>query len=253
MKEYIAPSDKAILTEHGLDNFEALWALKLENVDEPNTERGGHSSVSYLKLGDKAYFVKRQINHLTHSLHAPLGEPTFAREFRNIRRYQKLGVPAVTVAYFGYRKKSHQKQAILITHALDGWQDLDSYLGDWDSRAESEKQSIIKACALLLKQLHSKKILHGCFYPKHIFLQVDDQKQFKACLIDLEKTRKLSLGTRERLKDIDTLARRTNKAWTDEDYYYFLSIYLDKPKDSVEVVQWLKRMLRRSHTKEMRG
>lgn len=253
MKEYIAPSDKATLAAHGLDNFEALWDLQLDNVDEPNTERGGYSSVSYLTLDDKVYFIKRQVNHLTHSFHAPLGEPTFAREFRNIRLYQKIGIPAVTVAYFGSRKKRHQKQAILITHALVGWQDLDSYLVDWTARAEAEKKSIIKACALLLKQLHSKKMLHGCFYPKHIFLQADDKQQFKACLIDLEKTRRLSLGTRDRLKDIDTLARRTKSVWLEDDYCLFLSVYLDLPKDSTEVNQWLKRMLRRSHTKEMRG
>ena len=253
MKEFIAPSDKDVLAAHGLDNFEALWALELENVDEPNTERGGYSSVSCLKLDDKAYFIKRQSNHLTHSLHAPLGEPTFAREFRNIKLYDELGIPAVTAAYFGYRKKNHQKQAILITHALEGWHDLDSYLPNWTTRAEDEKQSIIKACALLLKQLHGKKVLHGCFYPKHIFLKTDNKKQFKACLIDLEKTRKLNLGTRERLKDIDTLARRTNLVWSEDDYCFFLSIYLEKPKDSAEVSQWLKRMVRRSHTKEMRG
>ena len=103
MNDFIAAQDRALLEQHGLASFDALWALQLEAVDEPNTERGGWSSVYRLELGDRAYYLKRQSNHLTRSLWHPLGEPTFAREFRNIRRYAELGIPALQAAFFAER------------------------------------------------------------------------------------------------------------------------------------------------------
>ena len=68
MSDFIAAEDRAILERHGLADYDALWALQLEAVDEPNTERGGWSSVYRLDLGEAAYYLKRQSNHLTHSL-----------------------------------------------------------------------------------------------------------------------------------------------------------------------------------------
>src|SRR3990167_8002126 len=100
MSAFIAAQDRALLEHHGLASFEALWALKLEAVDEPNTERGGWSSVYRLELGDAAFYLKRQSNHLTRTLRHPFGEPTFAREFRNIKRYTTLGIPALQAAFF---------------------------------------------------------------------------------------------------------------------------------------------------------
>ena len=41
MSDFIAAQDRALLESHGLASLDALWALKLEAVDEPNTERGG--------------------------------------------------------------------------------------------------------------------------------------------------------------------------------------------------------------------
>jgi len=54
MSDFIAAEDRAILAAHQLDSFEALWALELEAVDEPNTERGGYSTVSRLQVGEHA-------------------------------------------------------------------------------------------------------------------------------------------------------------------------------------------------------
>ena len=52
MSDFIAAEDRAILERHGLADYDALWALQLEAVDEPNTERGGWSSVYRLDLGE---------------------------------------------------------------------------------------------------------------------------------------------------------------------------------------------------------
>ncbi len=57
----------------------------------PNGVAGAASTAS--TWADSAYYLKRQSNHLTRSLRHPLGEPTFAREFRNIERYRALGIP----------------------------------------------------------------------------------------------------------------------------------------------------------------
>lgn len=118
MSVFIAAQDHDLLQRNRLDSFDALWALQLDAVDEPNTERGGWSSVYRLDLGDSAYYLKRQSNHLTRSLRHPLGEPTFAREFRNIERYRALGIPALQAAFFAQQAVGGERQAILLTRAL---------------------------------------------------------------------------------------------------------------------------------------
>lgn len=99
MTDFLAVQDRALLERHGLDSFDALWAKQLEAVDEPNTDGGGWSSVYRLDLEGHGYYLKRQSNYLTRTLHRPFGEPSFAREFRNISRYQQLGIPALQAAF----------------------------------------------------------------------------------------------------------------------------------------------------------
>src|SRR5690606_33140305 len=145
MTDFIASDDRALLEQHGLTSFDALWALKLEAVDEPNTERGGWSSVYRLDLGERAYYLKRQSNHLSRSLLHPLGEPTFAREFRNIQRYATLGVPALQAAFFAQRRVAGERRAILLTHALDDWEDLYSLFQRWHDLSAARRGALIRA------------------------------------------------------------------------------------------------------------
>lgn len=74
MTDYLASADLALLQRHGLNDFEALWALQLDAVDEPNTGRGGWSQVFRMELEGKGYYLKRQANYLTRTLHRPFGE-----------------------------------------------------------------------------------------------------------------------------------------------------------------------------------
>ena len=247
MKDYIASEDRALLEQHGLASFEALWALQLEPVDEPNTERGGYSTVCRLELDDHAYYLKRQTNHLTRSLRHPLGEPTFARELRNIRCYRELGVPALEAAFFAARKRPGESCAILLTRALDGWTDLYKMLGVWEVLTSLQRRNIILACGRLAANLHAAGQLHGCFYPKHIFLrpQTDD---YQACLIDLEKTRPLWFGRRDRIKDLEPLLRRAN-AWSDDEVRLFLATYLG---GEAGVERWMDSLGARQRHKEGR-
>ncbi|MGB5829531.1 MAG: lipopolysaccharide kinase InaA family protein, partial [Pseudomonas mandelii] len=154
MTDFLAAEDRALLERHGLGTFDALWDKQLEAVDEPNTVSGGWSSVFRLDLEGHGYYLKRQSNYLTRTFHAPFGEPSFAREFRNISRYQKLGIPALKAAFFGERKVDGEVRAVLLTRALDGWDDLDSLLQRWSDLSEAQHTAIMKACGELARRLH---------------------------------------------------------------------------------------------------
>ena len=246
MIDFVADADRALLERNGLADFDALWAVQLEAVDEPNTSGGGWSSVFRMDLEGQGFYLKRQSNYLTRTLHSPLGEPSFAREFRNIERYKQLGIPALEAVFFGERKVPGERRAILMTRALDGWTDLDSLLEQWSQLTAGQQQAILQACGQLARRLHAVRQVHGCFYPKHIFLQPDGAA-YRAQLIDLEKTRPLLLGQRDRVKDIEPLLRRAH-AWTEADVRALLAAYLEQPADSGLVDAWYQRLnVRRSH------
>ncbi|VXA96901.1 InaA protein [Pseudomonas sp. 8BK] len=247
MSDFIAAQDRALLERHGLTSFEALWALQLEAVDEPNTERGGWSSVYRLDLGEAAFYLKRQSNHLTRSLLHPFGEPTFAREFRNIRRYAALGIPALQAAFFAERKLPGERRAVLLTRALDGWQDLDAWLSGWVALEEGRRVAILKACGDLARRLHQAGQMHGCFYPKHIFLR-ETAEGFDAQLIDLEKTRPLLFGQRDRVKDLEPLLRRAS-VWSEAEIGVLLAAYLGETDD---LGSWSERLGARRRYKAAR-
>ena len=247
MTDFIAAQDRALLEQHGLASFDALWALKLEAVDEPNTERGGWSSVYRLDLGEAAFYLKRQSNHLSRSVLHPFGEPTFAREFRNIQRYQRLAIPALQAAFFAQRRVAGEQRAILLTRALDGWSDLDSLLAEWRAHSEPQRGAILQACGTLARQLHGAGQMHGCFYPKHIFLR-ETAAGFDAQLIDLEKTRPLLFGRRDRVKDLEPLLRRAS-VWSDAEVAVLLAAYLD---ERVDLEAWSAQLGARRRNKEAR-
>lgn len=248
MSDYLASADVALLQRHGLADFDALWALQLDAVDEPNTGRGGWSSVYRLELEGKGYYLKRQSDYLTRTLYSPFGEPTFAREFRNISRYQQLQIPALQAVFYGERKVAGERRAILMTRALDEWSDLDGLLGQWPQLDAAQRLGILQACGQLARTLHKTGQVHGCFYPKHIFLRARSAG-WQAQLIDLEKTRPLLFGKRDRLKDLEPLLRRA-RAWSEGDVRTWLGAYLEQPAESALVDTWLQRLVRRRRDKE---
>ena len=250
MNDFLATEDRALLERHGLADFDALWARQLDAVDEPNTSRGGWSSVFRLELEGRGFYLKRQSNYLTRTLHRPLGEPTFAREFRNISRYRQKAIPALQAAFYGERKVAGEYRALLLTRALDGWNDLDSLLEQWPALSDAQHCAILVACGQLARKLHGVGQVHGCFYPKHIFLQATGDG-YAAQLIDLEKTRPLLLGRRDRVKDLEPLLRRAG-AWSQEQVRQFLAAYLDQPLDSSLVDNWAQLLAGRRSHKEAR-
>ncbi|MNQ74816.1 Lipopolysaccharide kinase (Kdo/WaaP) family protein [compost metagenome] len=89
--------------------------------------------------------------------------------------------------------------------------------------------------------------MHGCFYPKHIFLK-QDAGAFSAQLIDLEKTRPLLFGQRDRVKDLEPLLRRAS-LWSESEVRQLLAAYLGAGAD---VEHWWQRLGRRRRNKETR-
>jgi hypothetical protein len=250
MTDFLAAEDRALLERHGLATFDALWAKQLEAVDEPNTVGGGWSSVFRLDLEGRGFYLKRQSNYLTRTFHAPFGEPSFAREFRNISRYQALGIPALQAVFFGERKVNGEVRAVLLTRALDGWDDLDSLLQRWADLSDVQHSAILKACGELARRLHGVRQVHGCFYPKHIFMQATGDG-YQAQLIDLEKTRPLLFGQRDRVKDLEPLLRRAPE-WTASQLREMLAAYVGQAQDSSLVDNWVARLTARRSRKETR-
>lgn len=237
MTDFISPEYADALRIAGLDSFDALWALELDAVDAPNTTRGGWSSVYRLDVCGAGYYLKRQSNYLSRSLRHPFGEPTFAAEFRNIRRYQHKQVPTLSPVFFAQRRVQGAVRAVLMTRALDGWQDLNCLLGQWMSLGLVRQRGILSACGRLARQLHTAHEAHGCFYPKHIFLR-ESLAGYEACLIDLEKTRVL-LGRRDRVRDLEALIRRVG-FWSEDELRWLFASYLDEGTGSRSIEVWLR-------------
>jgi hypothetical protein len=92
--------------------------------------------------------------------------------------------------------------------------------------------------------------VHGCFYPKHIFLRATGDG-YQAQLIDLEKTRPLLFGMRDRIKDLEPLQRRAPE-WNEAQLRELLAAYLDQSTDSTLLDSWLGRLTARRSHKETR-
>ena len=213
MKKFIAPQWRKILMQQRLD-FNALWNMDLEPLDEPNVGRGrgGWSSVSCLSLQSpdghvKRLILKRQKNHFSRTLFHPFrGIPTFEKEISNILRYKRLGIPTLEPVFYEGRYDSEGIQAILITEYLEGYIPLDdlinSYHGQgWPDRAGRNR--LIEALALPVRKMHKKGFQHNCLYPRHLFIRQTGRK-IRVRLIDLEKNKWRPLGNKRRVRDLES-------------------------------------------------
>ena len=250
MKDYLAAVESSLLRKHRLDRFDPLWDVPLAAVDEPNAEHGGWSQVFRLELDGSGFFIKRQSNYFTRSLAHPWGEPTVAREFRNIERYRRLSIPSLQAAFFGQRRVAGEHRAILVTRALDGWAALESLLVGWQGKPVAQRVEIISVCAGLVGKLHSSGLKHGCLYPKHLFLR-EREGRLQSCLIDLEKTRRLWFGWRDQVRDLETFLR-TVGVWETDEQRQFLVGYLQASGAVGSLELWLERLGARRRYKEKR-
>ena len=250
--DFIAVNAQDTLQRHKLDSFGALWEMEGEQVDEPNIGRGGFSNVTRVKLKDingqfRVFYLKRQSNHLIRHWRRPLGEPTVSREFYNIERFARLGIPAVEASFYAVRREGGERKAILLTPDLTGYQPLDQWYADWGLHSYRLKQDVLLAAGRLVASLHDHNIVHNCLYPKHIFIgQVEDG--VRARLIDLEKSRVYMFSSRGRLHDLDALHRHS-KPPSRSQRLRFLLHYLNKSRVDADVRYWVTRVLHRSAAK----
>ena len=213
--QYLAsPEYLALLNQHQLASFGQLWDFKGEWFEPPNRERGGWSGVNYVELtvesGEKrGVYLKRQQNFMRRSLRHPIaGEPTFMREFTILQHLAKHQVNAPKVVFFA----AQAKQAILITEALVGYVDLDTWLEQNPNANIARKKNLIRSIANTVKNLHEAGVQHRSLYPKHLFVKeiksIKENNGFEVAIIDFEKSRITPLITRLKLSDLITLSRR---------------------------------------------
>lgn len=195
-------------------DFEALWGLSLEAVDVPNTGRGGRSEVFLMPIRTGqttvTMVVKRQVNHMTHSI---ISVPTFRREYRNIRRCHRLSIPTVDVVYYGERRDDKGRRAILVTEFLQGYVSLDSLLRQYAMQGPVEKMertAVTQAVARVIRKVHRCRLSHGHLQPKHILLKRINGT-IDVRLIDLECMHpRLAIG-HHRIRDLATLNRHLSQ------------------------------------------
>ena len=233
MKKFITPQWHKIFTQLGL-NFDSLWRMELEPLDEPNVGRGraGWSSVSCLPVElqdghEKRLILKRQKNHFSRSFSHPLrGIPTFQKEISNILRYKRFGIPTLEPVFYEHRYDSDGMQAILVTEYLEGYTPLDELVGSYQEKGWPERafrNRLIEALASPVRNLHEKGFQHNCLYPRHLFVK-ESGDEIRVRVIDLEKNKWRPLGNKRRVRDLESLHRRT-EGFTRSDRLRFLNAY----------------------------
>ncbi len=225
--------------QQGLGDFTRLWDLKLDWFEPVNERRDGWSGVSrYTLPGDQPLqvFIKRQQNHNTRQLLHPIrGVPTFQREYHNIKLFRSHDIPTLTPLYFGERRTDNNDQAILITLALEGYENLFNwYRNTAPTQPEATIQAVLMSIAQVVRRLHDHGLAHYCLYPNHIFVRTDktaisplDSNPEIIRLIDLEKARWQPINHIRRFKDLECFMRHA-QSFSLTHIHYLLDCYFSE-------------------------
>lgn len=229
--DFIAVNARDVLARHGLDSFDSLWQYGDPASLAMSRSHRRWKNVIRLVLEDvngqpQSFYLKRQSQQLAYGLGHPFGEPTFAREFRAIQHFAHLGIPAPEAAFFSQRRVNGEKQAILLTRALDVYKPLTYWYAKWGELAWRDRQDLILAAAALVRALHNAGRMHNNLYPKHIFLKLDGDGA-GARLIDLVETRPAWLGQQDRIRDLKSLLRESHVTTPGQKLRFFLA-YMGK-------------------------
>ncbi|MEE4462119.1 lipopolysaccharide kinase InaA family protein [Azotobacter chroococcum] len=211
------------------ETFQSWWSRQGEWVEEPNVRRAGESGVQRLSATSVPLYSKRQTGHLYYSLRHPLGRPTVLREQDALEAVERLGVRVPKIVFCSARKNGGKWQALLVTESLEGFVSLDDwYRGEARQRwGEAVQRQMLEELALTLSRLHQGHWQHGCCYPKHIFVKVEETAgcpRVEIALIDLEKSRqRLRVASASR-RDLDQLHRHC-PAMSPAEWEFFKSVY----------------------------
>lgn len=217
-------------TQRQVSEFDFYWQQQGEWVEEPNQRRGGESGVQRLDDGNgQLLYAKRQVGHIYRSLLHPFGRPTVLRELDALNSFEQLGVRVPRIVFCGAeRDADHQWRALLVSEALDGFVDLETWYaeGSRERYPEIVHERMLKDLAQNLARMHLGHWQHGCLYGKHVFVNVigtDDQAEVEVALLDLEKCRRRISCQRAAYNDLRQLGRHSSisKAhWKTLLYFY---------------------------------
>lgn len=260
MKEFIASDWRQIFIERGL-SFDFLWRLPLKPLGGYNTGRGcgGWSTAGSLSLhfpngAQKRLIIKRQKNHTKRTFRHPFrGIPTLAREISSIFLYKRFRIPTPKPVFYAQRSAPDSARAILITEYLEGYTPLDELVRNWQEHGwpkRNEREPLLRAIASVLGKLHQNRLQHNCLYPKHVLIRQAEHEVLVA-LIDLEKNKWRPFGNGRRVRDLESLFRRT-EGWSRTDYVRFLNAYWGIHRRNKRSLQLCRRIIKRTQNKRQR-
>ncbi|WP_145188228.1 lipopolysaccharide kinase InaA family protein [Pseudomonas sp. URMO17WK12:I11] len=218
------------VAQHGESRFDYYWRQQGEWVEEPNQRRGGESGVQRLSDGNgKVLYAKRQVGHIYRSLLHPFGRPTVLRELDALNSFEQLGVRVPRIVFCGAeRDADRQWRALLVSEALDGFVELDT----WHAKGARERypqvvhERMLKELADNLARMHLGHWQHGCLYGKHVFIKVigeGEHARVEVALLDLEKCRRRLSCQRAAGNDLRQLRRHSSlndTEWQTLLYFY---------------------------------
>ena len=249
MLTYISAKHAQLLQKNQLDTFEKVWDFKVNWFEEPNERRGGWSGVGRITIaqddgGSIGAFLKKQDNHCrTSFLHPIKGVPTFQREFEMMQYLASKNIRAPEVLLFG-RNPQGDLKTTLMTRELQGFQSLESLTEALFANTTpnlTTQRALAKAIAQFARQLHTAKIQHRSFYPKHLFVNTSNMNAPEVAVIDLEKSRVNMLPALRTLIDLSVLNRHA-KYWSKTTRMYFYLHYFGIQR-LTPYTKWLCRLI----------
>lgn len=253
-KDYLGEPWRALLCDQGLTDFEVLWNLELDSIDEVNFRRGGWSRAHLMPLRaadgvDVKMIVKRQVNYFCRTPAHPIrGIPTLKREFANIQLCRELGIPTAQAVYYADRRDKLGYRAILVTKFLEGYVSLHDLVLQWEQegwpRGDAMRMEVMETVARLARQLHRHRLRHGHLQPKHILID-PVPGEVDARLIDLESMyRTLTVGQCS-YADLVTMNRHLKRCHT-PDRMRFMHMYTGLDRLDGAAKRLCRRILRRT-------
>ena len=194
----IHPDYRAILEAGGLASFDALFAAG---------ERGrvdGHAtrSVSRVELAGPdgkpvAIFIKREWGDAAAAswkdlLRLRLPMPAARREWRNMRRLIRAGVPVAVPVAWGYSDDGAQARSLLATREAAGVS-LARWIQDAspaDASRARERRTVADAVGAAVRRLHGAGFSFPDLYAKHLYMERHRGGVPRIVLIDVQRLRR---------------------------------------------------------------
>ncbi|KFE54429.1 lipopolysaccharide kinase InaA family protein [Pseudomonas syringae] len=210
--------------------FDFFWEQRGEWVEEPNQRRGGESGVQrVITEGGQLIYIKRQVGHIYRSWLHPLGRPTVLRERDALVGLSGLGVGVPEMIFCGaQRDERNEWRALLVTKALDGFQELENWYaaGGREHHGEALHEQLLQELATHLARMHLGRWQHSCLYIKHVFVRVvgeGSDAKAEIALLDLEKCRRRFTASAAAGHDMKQLRRHSSfkpADWQKLVYFY---------------------------------